>query len=180
MRPIIEGIPTPKMHPYEIVCLEQHLLEIGRALRRPLQALEWGAGGSTVYFPALLDGHGISYRWVSVEYNREWYDRVQRGIAGLRVDLYLFDVGNERLTQRALPMDEYVAFPSTLGVSFDFILVDGRKRRRCLWEAARMIMPSGQVFLHDAHRGYYQCAFAAFSRGVFLTRSLWSGAGGVT
>jgi len=149
------------------------LLELGRSLNHQMEVLEWGAGGSTVYFSDLLRGHGISFRWVSMEYNRLWHERVSAAV-GPGVEVVLFDVGNTRREQRDLPMDEYVAYPRTLNRKFDFILVDGRKRRRCLLEAWELVAPQGRVLLHDAQRRYYHCAMAGFT-GLFLGRRLWEG-----
>jgi hypothetical protein len=119
---------------------------LGRQRTR-LNILEWGCGGSTEHFPKFLSRHGIDYHWLSIEHDKDWF----------------------------LSVSEDLSFPSTLERKFDMILVDGRKRRRCLLEAKRLLAPGGVVFLHDAHRRRYHCALTVYSDSLFLTRDLWRG-----
>ncbi len=144
--------------------------------RAPLRVLEWGCGGSTVYFPRFLASRGIPYRWWSVEYDRDWYRAVAERVKDDgNVKVALFAVVGEDPWSRACRMDEYVSFPATLGETFDVILVDGRKRRRCLLEAKSLLAPGGVVLLHDAQRRRYRCALADYPDSRFLTRKLWRG-----
>lgn len=141
--------------------------------RSPVSILEWGSGGSTVYFTEFLSSKNISYTWTSLEYNKVWYDQVFNKVKDNKnVNLVLFDVGNTELKQRSLPMDEYVFYPSTLEKKYDIIFVDGRKRRRCLMESLKLLKPDGLVLLHDARRTYYHSAFSFYPDGQIL---LWSG-----
>lgn len=141
-----------------------------------IEVLEWGSGGSTVYFPKFLRENDIPFSWTSIEYNREWYEKVKEATKDEpRVDVVLFDSGNTNMKQRNNPMDEYVKYPSTLNMKWDLILVDGRKRRRCLHEATQLLSYTGVVVLHDAQREYYHCAFDAFKWGEFQSTKLWEG-----
>ncbi len=159
----------PQMSSDEILVIEQVLLHHGSQV----DVLEWGTGGSTVYFTQVLREQGVSYSWTGIEYNRLWHKRINELLqSDPRVHLVLFDVGNAANKQRDLTMDEYVAYPATLGKKFDVILVDGRKRRRCLLEAAKLLKSGGIVLLHDARRSYYHCAFRAYPDSRML---LWSG-----
>lgn len=166
----------PDMRASEVTHLSRSLLELSASVDR-LEVLEWGAGGSTIFFTDLLAGHGVRFRWESLEYNQEWFQKVSAAVAG-REDVHLafFPVGNTAQRQRHTNMDAYVAYPATLGRQFHFILVDGRKRRRCLLEARRMMAPGGRTFLHDATRKYYHCALPEFPHGRFIPGgSLWEG-----
>ena len=157
----------------EIRALERALLSLSG---RPLRVLEWGSGGSTVYFTAFLRQHNIPYEWTAIEYNKNWAERVTTELNGdPHAKVVLFDSGNNDILQPDNAMDEYVNYPKTLGVKFDFILVDGRKRRRCLLEAKDLVAPYGFVFLHDAQRTYYHEAFSAYPRGRFVAGRLWMG-----
>jgi len=163
----------PMMGDREIRIVEKALLD---ANGTPLRVLEWGCGGSTVYFPRMLARHGIEYSWVSLEYKREWYLAVSEQVKeDPNVRLVLFEVVGEDPWSRACRMDEYVSFPATLGTEFDVILVDGRKRRRCLLEVKSLLAPGGVVFLHDAQRRRYHCALVDYPDSCFLTRKLWRG-----
>jgi hypothetical protein len=76
---------------------------------------------------------------------------------------------------RHADLDTYVAGPSRLNLRFDAIFVDGRKRRRCLLEARRMVADDGVVILHDAQRPYYHCAFSAYPASRRVADELWVG-----
>jgi hypothetical protein len=76
---------------------------------------------------------------------------------------------------RHVDMDEYVNFPGQQNRRYDIILVDGRKRRRCLLEAAKLLKNDGVVLLHDAWRPYYNCAFDHFQSGRRIGDILWIG-----
>lgn len=157
----------------EIAIIEGILLSYGSHL----DILEWGSGGSTVYFTQFLRNKGVSYTWVSIEYNKIWYEK----ISGMTKDdkdisLVLFDVGNTKLRQPNVPMNEYVDYPASLGKKYDFILVDGRKRRRCLLEASKLLKPGGTVILHDGRRTFYHSAFSAYPDSrILLKTGIWQG-----
>lgn len=162
------------MKPHQVAVLEQTLLALGRD--KPIDVLEWGAGSSTAYFTRMLRDHGVSYRWLSLEHDRGWYEKVQSDLAGdANVEVKWVETGADASNWRKIPMDDYVNYPATLGRQFDFIFVDGRKRRRCLLEAKKLLKPGGVVFLHDAHRRYYHCAQDTYPDNRFLDRELWRG-----
>lgn len=141
-----------------------------------LDVLEWGSGGSTLHFTRFLREQNISYHWLSLEYNRVWHRKVlEESRLDPSVEVVLFDAGNGKLRQRHTDMTDYVQYPRSLGRLFDVILVDGRKRRRCLLEAQSLLKPHGLVHLHDADRHYYRCAMDSFPHARFLTPRLWQG-----
>jgi hypothetical protein len=170
----------PLMTQSEIFFLEDSLLALARKTAR-LHCLEWGAGGSTVHFTQFLDSHGIDYRWLSLEHDRTWFEQVAAATEGNRkVQLRHIDIGPGDPHWKHVTMDSYVDFPRTLRRKFDFILVDGRKRRRCLIEAASVAKPGGIVALHDASRPHYHCAFAQYRVSHFALPELWIGGVGRT
>lgn len=89
-------------------------------------------------------------------------------------DLRPYESG--RLADRDVDLDDYVRLPSLLERRFDLVLVDGRKRRRCLLEAAQLLSEQGVTVLHDAWRTYYECAFPAYASGTHIGDELWVGA----
>jgi hypothetical protein len=170
----------PLMTQSEIFFLEDLLLALARKTGR-LECLEWGAGGSTAHFTHFLDSQGIDYRWLTLEHDREWFERVTATIGGNRkVQLRHFDIGPGDPHWKHVTMDKYVHYPGKLRRKFHFILVDGRKRRRCLIEAASAAKPSGIVALHDASRQYYHCAFDRYRISKFVLPDLWLGTTGPT
>ena len=161
----------PWMNDKDIQLIENEVLSLNK---QHLDILEWGSGGSTKYFSEFMSKHDISYSWVSIEYNKKWFKKISE-LKIPSAEIFLFDVGNSNLKQRNTNMDRYVEFPSSLEKEFDLILVDGRKRRRCLESAATLVKPSGVVLLHDAQRKYYHCAFKSFKDHSFLSKTLWRG-----
>jgi hypothetical protein len=83
---------------------------------------------------------------------------------------------SERAADRVVNLDDYVRFPSLLGRTFDLVLIDGRKRRRCLLEASQLLSEQGVTVLHDGWRTYYECAFHAYASGTHIGDELWAGA----
>ena len=163
----------PRMNNKEIRAFKHLLTQNHEGV---LDILEWGSGGSTVYFTDFLESHSIPYTWTSIEYNKMWYEKIKEATKHKpSVALVLFDVGNNNLKQRNIPMDEYVNYPKTLNKKFDIIFVDGRKRRRCILEAKHLLKEGGVVLVHDARRHYYSCARAEYTNGVFIAPEFWKG-----
>ncbi len=171
----MKGKLKPFMQRKEIKIIEKQLFGLGKQNGK-VDILEWGSGGSTVYFSKFLKDNNIQYTWLSIEYNKKWYDKISEMVEkDLNTKVVLFDSGNNNLRQRNIDMNEYVDYPKTLNKQFDFILVDGRKRRRCLIEAQKLLSPKGVVFLHDAQRKYYHCVLKNYSDSVFIGPYLWRG-----
>jgi hypothetical protein len=163
----------PRMNKKEIRAFKKELL---KRRGRSLDILEWGSGGSTVYFTRFLRKLGISYSWISLEYNKFWFEKISQEIENDKdTSLVLFDVGNNELKQRHLPMDDYVNYPNTLNKKFDIIFVDGRKRRRGVLLAKSLLKEDGVVLLHDARRYYYRCAQKEYHNSVFVAPEFWRG-----
>ncbi|MEM7435802.1 MAG: hypothetical protein AAF436_11665 [Myxococcota bacterium] len=170
-----------------------------------LDVLEWGAGRSTKYFTTALAAlRGHNFCWHSIEYDRGYFEAeigpnlddlppstvafVEPGhdpaalFPGTSpVEFAVYNHGtlrpmlDEGVEDRKVDMDAYVAHPSRLGRRFDLILVDGRKRRRCLIEASALLKPNGVAVLHDAQRTYYHCAFDSYRTNSLLGEILWFG-----
>lgn len=158
---------NPLLWPSEIAFIEKLLLASAVRSGR-VDVLEWGSGGSTVYFTRFLRSRSIAYTWTSLEYNARWARDVERELGGdPNTSIVLIDVGNDRVLQRYNEMEEYILYPNTMGRKFDFVFVDGRKRRRCLLEARHLLKEGGVALLHDAERRYYWGACKAYARGYF-------------
>jgi len=137
--------------------------------QRPRRCLEWGSGGST---RALLADCDWIERYVSIEHNPRWFERVRRTVTDPRLELHLLlpdpatpaprhwkrriQAWDARAEQEPAILADYVGFPATLGVRFDFVLVDGRARRFCLRAGWELLAPGGVLLLHDAQRPEYR------------------------
>lgn len=144
---------------------------LSRRVAGYVDCLEWGAGASTVFFPRLLEDRRIPYRWTSIEHNPEWMSAVLAEGRTLNIEVNFFPTQNTREDS----MNDYDTFPLRMGRRFDFIFIDGRKRKRCLLTAAKVLAPNGVAILHDAHREYYHAGFQAFARGDYAGDDLWIG-----
>ncbi|HEY7593403.1 MAG TPA: hypothetical protein VH969_09645 [Actinophytocola sp.] len=181
-----------------------HRLAVHRA-GQTLRVVEWGAGKSTLWYTAYLDRLGVPYSWLALEHNKSFFDercaaelrsrdntavvtesevdfaelRARAGRPGVLAVLY--DAGNVRPdlpgreADREVDLDAYVSLPARLGITCDLAVVDGRKRRRCVLEASRLIGPHGYAILHDAWRTHYQCAFTSFTTGRRFGDEWWIG-----
>ena len=186
--------------------LEEILVKLGRRFGDTLRVLEWGSGLSTLHYPYVLEEQGISVRWTAVEHNRQFFrwafesklreqgasivwvedprDGTSLMLDGPGVMAVVFDKGEinpfdpnpTRYVDRGRNLDDYVALPATLGVRFHVVIVDGRKRRRCLTKAASLLDEGGVALLHDAQRPYYESAFSSFRSGRRIGDELWIGA----
>jgi hypothetical protein len=150
--------------------------------RAPKTFLEWGCGGST---KALLEHFPFIERFVSVEHDPRWHSEVSARITDPRLDLHLVEANiappdatakreasiawSSRAESDHHVMRDYVTFPRSLGMRFDFILVDGRARNFCMMEGYDLLASGGVLALHDAQRGAYHATLATLGRARFLT-----------
>jgi hypothetical protein len=164
------------MHPVEL----SQVVAVFEAIQ-PKVVLEWGAGGST---RAILQRFPFIQRLVSIEHHPSWYQLVKGELRDPRLSLhhvaadvppYSYDVPMRKLgdwmargeTDPAV-MASYVAFPQTLGLTYQIILVDGRARAFCLRAGWELLEPGGVMLLHDAQRPEYRATLASFPRATLL------------
>jgi predicted O-methyltransferase YrrM len=147
----------------------------------PQRCLEWGSGGST---RALLEQCPFVERYVSIEHDRTWYDKVRSVVTDSRLDLH-YVAPNVAVPPRSLfrrhPLAwyaraevdrtmfaDYIDLPATLDIVFDFVLVDGRARRFCMSAGWMLLRPGGLLVLHDAQRPEYHDVLCSLGQPVFL------------
>jgi len=125
--------------------------------------LEWGSGGSTLYFLENLQNKKLT----SIEHNEEWYKKIKNVIPKNTNHDYILIKG-EHVGQNATPYEEnpsglssYINFNSN--EKFDTILVDGVARSSCLM-MAYIKYPNATIFLHDANRNWYDHAISLFGQ----------------
>ena len=76
----------PWMMEDQIKLVEKIFLSFGK---KKINALEWGAGGSTLYFTRFLENHGIDYNWYSIEHRVKWYNIIEKEINTTKIKLIL-------------------------------------------------------------------------------------------
>lgn len=161
----------PGQTPREVVLFQELLTRA--AAGRPLRVFEYGAGHSTVYYPAFLQSIGRTFEWRAVDNAVVWGQRVRRRLVAeglaerVEVSCHAFpawwELQGYSLKRPACfgayadpaPLEAYINQPAQDCPPFDVIIVDGRFRRRCLLVARRFVAEDGIVVLHDAQRPHY-------------------------
>lgn len=133
-----------------------------KVLHRGMRILEYGAGGSTLWFAKRVS-------WVnSIEHDRIWADLVAATMKRecvLNVGLHHVPAGND--------FEDYVEFGRMLGQKprlFDMIVVDGRRRVRCIKAIAEFVVNDGFIVLDNAERPNYAEAHE-FLKDWFVKRT---------
>lgn len=124
----------PMMSDAEIHIINGLLLGIN-----PQHCLEWGSGWSTTYFPQKR-----ACFWLAVEHNGNWIKKISPDLPNNANVIWV-------------PEDKvwYVDCVKHSRI-FDFILIDGLHRERCLEIALDIISDDGVILLHDSGRKEYQ------------------------
>ncbi len=118
----------PWMTSAEIDCIKTYLKSTD-------QMLEWGSGGSTMYYSQFVQ------KYVSVEHNPDWYAKMSSQVPS-NVILNFVPMNGSKYT-------DYIMLPKILGWQYDRILVDGRQRVACADVARDILLPGGTMFVHD-------------------------------
>jgi hypothetical protein len=141
---------------------QAHREAILKHVRPGTRMLEWGSGGSTLWFADRLP-EGATL--VSVDHDRQWHERLAAAL-GTRPGVELRLAEPARPLGRNATIDEEDAAPLAAylaaadGSAYDLILVDGVARNACLEKARELLAPGGVVFLHDAQRDWYDAGKA--------------------
>lgn len=147
----------------------------------PKHCLEWGCGGST---QAILSRCDFVEHYVSIEHQAAWYKKVRDQVFDPRLTLRHVPPNKPMAPSRHSEADiiewestaehdrsvfsDYIDYPTTLGLKFDFVLVDGRARRFCLRTGFDLLLEGGVIVLHDAQRAQYHDALSALGSVRFL------------
>jgi hypothetical protein len=129
---------------------------------------EFGSGNSTFFY---AEHAGIV---VSVEHDKEWYDKIVRS-----------KPENAELIYCELVRDgDYCRVPLKLEETFDIIIVDGRDRVNCCKQAVNAVSEDGVIVLDDSERevyregvnflvkrGFKHLSFSGISPGLFYRKS---------
>lgn len=109
-------------------------------IQEKFRVFEWGAGNSTLFWSQYVKNV------VSVEYDKEWFKRIERLLPD-----------NARLEYCALDYDgEYCRKILEESEKFDIILIDGRDRVNCAFHALEKLKEDGVIIWDNTERKYYQ------------------------
>lgn len=106
--------------------------------RNPQSYLEWGGGEHSTRWAA----EAKIPRRCTIEHDQEWFDKLDTPY---------------KLMARLAPGEpcEYTGLPMSWPSQWDFIVVDGRERVRCLETASIVLQQPGIVLVHDTYRAKY-------------------------
>jgi Methyltransferase domain len=109
-------------------------------IRPDHRVIEFGSGGSTLYFAARCA------RLVSYEHDGSWHRKVRSRLDKLvhsNVELHCFPLDDPRYCDHV---------GSLADQSVDLILIDGRRRAECTWNAIPKLKPGGLLVIDNAER----------------------------
>lgn len=105
---------------------------------------EWGCGGSTLWFSARC-------RWVfSVEHDLDWANKIRAQLPDDQTG-YLIHIS---LSSNYWNIAPYVRA--------DIVVIDGRHRKACAEQVAKLDPLPSLVIWDDAQRHWYQCSMGLF------------------
>ena len=111
--------------------------------------LEWGSGGSTLYFSSFVE------KYYSIEHDKDWYEKVSEQIKEYPFNdiVYKYIQPNkENPDGRQSEYDmfkDYIDAVDNFNTKFDVVLIDGRARRLCAKKVIPHLKPDSVVFIHD-------------------------------
>jgi hypothetical protein len=128
------------------------------------RVLVWGSGDESLWFADRLP---TGATLTSIDHNAAWHERIKAKL-GVRSNVRLLvfppsaPMGRNATIEEEdpVPVQDYIR--AMEGETFDVILVDGVARNACLEQARHLLHPRGTVFLHDAHRPWYDAGKALF------------------
>lgn len=136
---------------------QSHRERILKSFSHGTRILEWGSGGSTLWFADRLPPGATL---VSIDHDPAWHEQVKARI-GKRdnVRLLLFPaikpLGKNATIEEenADSVRDYIHAMDN--ETFDVIIIDGVARNACLRQAWQILSAEGVAFLHDAQRSWY-------------------------
>lgn len=116
---------------------------IEKFLNKNDSMLEWGSGGSTVYFCQFVK------EYYSIEHDKKWFDRVN-DVLPSNVKYYFVppDEPLTKVTQKSQVIS-YINFCNSINKKFDKVLIDGRGRQWCAETVIPYLNKDSVVFIHD-------------------------------
>lgn len=129
----MDDFSKPMMSESEIKLIDDLIEE-----KKPKKVLEWGSGGSTVYFP---NKHSCIEKWISIEHSERFVNYIKRYLSN-KVEL------------KQVKLHEYLS--SVPDMKFDMILVDGLMRAECIMFSDHLLSEDGFLLLHDSGREEYR------------------------
>ncbi|HLF20182.1 MAG TPA: class I SAM-dependent methyltransferase [Bacteroidota bacterium] len=136
---------------------------LGERLPARAALFEFGSGNSTLYFARNIRSV------VSVEHDREWFERIRLQLPRNAEIVYAEISSNGAYSRAAADSKK----------KYDIIFVDGRDRVNCIRNSFRSLKSDGVVVLDDAERLEYRDGITFLERRRFKRIDFWGIAPGV-
>ena len=173
----------PSMSNEEINFVSNILVNIN-----PKHVLEYGSGGSTVFFPKFTPNIEA---WIAVEHNHWWEAEVSKAVNKKYPEKFIhvacvpsttgrWDERTDTLEEDEIIFKRYVDYPSKREpFCYDIIIVDGVARIGCLTNVWKVSKKGTLVILHDSEREWYEPGVKALIKSgaelVATFESFWNG-----
>lgn len=129
-----------------ILMTAKEIRKIRNYLHKDDVVLEWGSGGSTLYFPLFVK------EYHSIEHSKKWFNKINPKIP---YNANIHFVKANKKTYRCYKRKnykDYIEYVHKLGIpKFDKVLIDGRGRKFCAKEVLPYLKENSIVFIHDWH-----------------------------
>ena len=130
---------------------------IKKYLDRSFTMLEYGCGGSTLFF-----SHHVK-EYYSVEHDEEWYNKIKpitpKNVHIKHIEKNYDTPERKRVSaynwegldtsSRFIDFKDYIEYPASLSMKFDSVLIDGRARPECAKFIVPYLKDNATVFIHD-------------------------------
>ncbi len=151
MQELAELFPRSEKHTPDLVgtseepWLTRDAVNILKSIYSPFgRLLEFGCGSSTLWWCKWMKP-----RFTSIEHDEEWYNKTKEALR-LRCSL-------QKVNLLHIPdFDIYTTYLSNLINEFDIVVVDGRKRVKCIKNSWGAVRVGGYLVLDNSDREYYQ------------------------
>lgn len=130
---------------------------LSHRLNQKISVFEFGSGNSTLFFA------GRVRQVVSVEHNKDWYDKISKQAP----------VNSRIVYVKADQSNEYTDTLKRSNQKFDIIIVDGIYRNECLIESISYLTDGGVIILDDSERLEYTMGVERIIKQNFKRLDFW-------
>ncbi len=135
------------LHPKYPWLMPKAIKFLSKYLTNEMIGIEWGSGKSTIWFCERMK------ELVSIEFNKTWFDKVNKWISDKNIN---------NISYHYIPIEEkeppHNIFPSYVDIInnypdnyFDFILIDGHYRPRCVQASIPHLKTGGIMFIDNSN-----------------------------
>jgi hypothetical protein len=124
-------------------------------LNKEMSLFEYGSGNSTFFYAEHVKS------LITVEHNKSWYEKLIPKIPGnVKLILKDLDVNYENCINE----NEFM---------YDMIIIDGRRRNKCIEQSIKHIRPDGLIVLDDSEREKYKEGIEFLRNNNFKQIDFW-------